>query len=398
MEVQNPMRPHPLNLLRRKIHIGNIHRASRRPPIHKPHQLLRRIHTDRFLRLDRRSTNMWSQNHILRALHHIHKPLTPLRRLLRKDIHRRPRDLSRINRLAQRLKIYRRPARVINQIRPLLHLPDPRPIHHPLRRLRLRDMQRHHISNRQQLIERPRLSRVPERELAVAVKEHHPHPHRLREHTHLRTDMPVPHNPKRSTTHLVRPIRALVPLPLVQQRRPMRHATMQRDDLADRQLRDRPRVTKRRVKHRNPHRRCNIQINLIRPRTKTPDRKQPLALLQDLPSQLRLRPNPDDMRPTDRVDQLRALQRTAHRRYTEPLALDQRRARRMRPLQQHHLDFVLRKRSLLIATLHNITHGITSSTCSPSPFIASSIPAPSECNETIPIAIAPPSTAVKINR
>ena len=204
--------------------------------------------------------------------------------------------------------------------------------------------------------------------------------------------MPIPNDPKRPPTHLVRTIRALVPFPTVQQRRPMRHATMQRDNLAKRQLRDRPRITKRRVKHRNPHRSRDIKINLIRPRTKTTHRKQPLALLEHIPSQLRLGPNPNHMRAPDRRDQRIALKRTMKRRDMKPLLLDQMRPRRMRPLQQHHLDLVLRKRSLNPIT-HGSTSPITSSPTTPSSRLESAL-----CKVTTPIAIAPPNTAVSTSR
>ncbi len=299
---------------------------------------------------------MRREDDIVQALQRTGEGLAALRRLVREDIQRRARDRARLDRALERFEIHHTPACVVDQVCAGFHHPDLICADQSSCGFRVRHMQRHDIALTQHLLERIRGRCIPERQLVDRVEEQDSHPHRFREDRDLRPDVPVPDDPEGFAADLVSARRALEPLALVCRVAPRRELSVQRDDLRDRQFRDRSCVAERRVEDRDPAFRGRVQVHLVRPGAEASDREQTLAGFDDFAGELGLGTHANDMGPADRVDQRFALECALVRGDIEPLVREQARARLVRPFEEHDLDLRFGERGFHLCLGCRITH------------------------------------------
>src|SRR3989344_3665626 len=156
-------------------------------------------------------------------------------------------------------------------------------------------MQCDNIGSSKEILERLNGLSIPIRELILNVIILHTQSQAFRQHTNLRSDVPVPDNAESFSADFAAVTRALHPLTPVCRSRFLRNPAHEHNEFTDDKLCHAPCVGMRCIEHGNTQPLSRFEIHLVRPDAEAADSSKFLRFLQYSLRHLRARPYPEEV-------------------------------------------------------------------------------------------------------
>ncbi len=217
---------------------------------------------------------MRGEDHVRDALQRRDELVVALLRLLGEHVDSGAGDVTRLERVGQRVVVDEMTAAQVEEQRTTRHQREFASTDHvhiggaPI------NVERDGLTLAQQLVERVDLAGVAQRETVGHVVEVDAHAHRLGEHGKLGTDVAVADDAECASTDLMGADRALLPQPVVHVAILVCEAAREGNEFADGQLDDGTRVRVGGIEGCDPRLRGSVEIDLVRSDAERADRTQ----------------------------------------------------------------------------------------------------------------------------
>src|SRR5690554_6100538 len=206
--------------------------------------------------------------------------------------------------LGQSVDIHHGTAGSVHQDATRLHLCKLLGLEHVFGRRSFRYVQGNHIGNVQQFLQRAHLRGVTDRQLGNHVVEIHVHAQALGQDTELGADVAVSDDTQLLATDFVAVLGGLDPLTPMRLGALLGHATQQQDGLGQNQLGYGTGVGERCVENGNTTAGCSLQVYLVGANAETAHSHQLLGGFKYFLGQLGARPDTDEVRIGNLLDQV----------------------------------------------------------------------------------------------
>src|SRR5690554_3310848 len=290
--------------VRRQCHFREVHGRHRGAVVAVHGQLLGHFTADVFLGFDGGATHVRGQDAVVEFAQRRYKLFVVGLGLNREYVDCCTQQFAGTQRIGQSVDIHHGTAGSVHQDATRLHLCKLLGLKHVFGRRSFRYVQGNHIGNVQQFLQRAHLRGVTDRQLGNHVVEIDIHTQAFGQHAELGADVAVTDDAQLLATDFVAVLGGLDPLTPMRLGVLFRHATQQQDGLGQNQLGYGTGVGERCVENGNTTAGCSLQVYLVGANAETAHSHQLLGSFKYFLGQLGARPDTDEVRIGNLLDQV----------------------------------------------------------------------------------------------
>src|SRR5690554_2209205 len=288
----------------RQCHFRVVHRRNGGTVVAVHSQLLGHFTADVFLGFDGGATHVRGQDAVVEFAQRRYKLFIVGLRLNREYVDCCTQQFAGTQRIGQGVDIHHGTAGSVHQDATRLHLGELLGLEHVFGRRSFRYVQGNHIGNVQQFLQRAHLRGVTDRQLGNHVVEIDIHTQAFGQHAELGADVAVSDDAQLLATDFVAVLGGLDPLTPMRLGALLGHATQQQDGLGQNQLGYGTGVGDRCVENGNTTAGCSLQVYLVGANAETAHSHQLLGSFKYFLGQLGARPDTDEVRIGNLLDQV----------------------------------------------------------------------------------------------